>query len=73
MRVLSGQDNIRFAAWSRTLATPQTDGLVVLRDLITAFYNQREFLNHVYPQHIRARRTSTPLADGLYWLCGTIL
>jgi hypothetical protein len=55
MRVLSGQDNTRFAAWCRTLATPQTDGPVVLPDWITAFYSQREFLNHVYPQPLISR------------------
>ena len=52
MRVLSGEQNSRFAAWSRALATPHTDGSVLIPDWMTVFYSLSAFLAHVYPPQL---------------------
>jgi hypothetical protein len=54
MRVLLGEDNMRFAAWTRTLATAQTDGLVPIPPWIRVFYDEDSFLGHVYSPDVVA-------------------
>lgn len=49
MRVLSGEDNTCFAAWTRSLATEEAVGSVNIPPWVTVFYSLPEFLAHVYP------------------------
>jgi hypothetical protein len=60
MRVLSGEDNQRFAAWTRTLATPQTDGSVPVPSWVKTFYQEAAFLNHVYPPDLVTAAATDP-------------
>lgn len=52
IRVLSGEDNTRFAEWVRTLAAPQASESITIPPWIRVFYNKEDFLRHVYPQPV---------------------
>lgn len=59
MRVLAGEDNARFAAWSRSLSTPSMDGPVPIPDWVRVYYSREEFQVAVYPTTLLAQAVTT--------------
>src|SRR5947209_14668970 len=70
MRVLSGDENARFATWSRTLATAETNGPVTILDSLTTFWALNPFLDHIFPDSIfQSAITDLSTLNGRAILC----